>query len=87
MPPDFLPVRSEGSGSVRLCRYRREHRYPAPIVYTSAGAVSAIVPYELAGQSTANVSVSFGGSVSAQFTQPLAPTAPHFFTRSYPASR
>jgi uncharacterized protein (TIGR03437 family) len=45
-----------------------------------------IVPYELAGQPTANVSVSFNGSVSAQFTQPVAPTAPHFFTKSYQAA-
>jgi uncharacterized protein (TIGR03437 family) len=62
------------------------NQYPAPIIYTSAGAVSVIVPYELAGQSTASVSVSFNGSESAEFTQPLAPTAPHFFTSSYQAA-
>ena len=62
------------------------NQYAAPIIYTSAGAVCVIVPYELAGQPTANVSVSFNGSVSAQFTQPVAPAAPHFFTGSYQAA-
>jgi uncharacterized protein (TIGR03437 family) len=62
------------------------NQYLAPIIYTSTGAVSVIVPYELAGQSTANVSIFFNGSVSAQFTQPLAPTAPHFFTGTYQAA-
>jgi len=60
----------------------RFNQYPSPIIYTSTGAVSVIVPYELAGQSTASVGISFNGSLSAQFTQPLAPTAPHFFTQS-----
>jgi uncharacterized protein (TIGR03437 family) len=62
------------------------NQYAAPILYTSTGAVCVIVPYELAGQSTANVSVAFNGSVSAEFTQPVAPTAPHFFTSSYQAA-
>jgi uncharacterized protein (TIGR03437 family) len=64
----------------------RFNQYAAPIIYTSAGAVCVIVPYELAGQPTANAIVSFNGSVSAQFTQPVAPTAPHFFTESYQAA-
>ncbi len=62
------------------------NQYSASVIYTSATAVCVIVPYELAGQSTAGVSVSFNGSVSAQFTQPVAPTAPHFFTESYQAA-
>jgi uncharacterized protein (TIGR03437 family) len=62
------------------------NQYLAPIIYASTGAVSVIVPYELAGQSTANMSVSFNGSVSAQFTQAIAPTAPHFFTKTYQAA-
>lgn len=58
------------------------NNYPAPIIYSSAGAVCAIVPYEVAGQTSASVVVSYGGSVAAAFTQPLAPTAPHFFTET-----
>ncbi|MGP0075906.1 MAG: BACON domain-containing protein [Bryobacteraceae bacterium] len=56
--------------------------YPAPIIYSSAGAVCALVPYEVAGQSSASVVVSYGGSASPAFTQQLAPTAPHFFTKT-----
>jgi uncharacterized protein (TIGR03437 family) len=58
------------------------NNYPAPIIYSSAGAVCAIVPYEVAGQSSASVVVSYGGSSSPAFTQQLAPTAPHFFTKT-----
>lgn len=42
-----------------------------------------IVPYEVAGLSSANVVVSYNGSASAPFTQALAATAPHFFTTTY----
>jgi uncharacterized protein (TIGR03437 family) len=64
------------------------NNYVAPLLYTSAGAVGAIVPYEVAGQSSANVVVSYNGSVSAVFTQSLAPTAPHFFsTTNAPAGQ
>ncbi len=58
------------------------NNYLAPIIYSSAGAVCAIVPYEVAGQSTASVVVSYEGSISAAFTQQLEPTAPHFFTKT-----
>jgi uncharacterized protein (TIGR03437 family) len=64
----------------------RFNQYAAPIIYTSTGSVCVIVPYEVAGLQTVNVSVSFNGSVSAQFTQPVAPTAPHFFTKTYQAA-
>lgn len=59
------------------------NQYPAPLIYSSAGAVSAVVPYEIAGQSTANVTVSYGGAVSTPLTVSIAPTAPHFFTSTY----
>ena len=55
----------------------------APIIYTSSTAVCAIVPYALAGQSSASVLVSYQGSTSTPFTQAIAPTAPHFFTQTY----
>ncbi|HXA67660.1 MAG TPA: BACON domain-containing carbohydrate-binding protein [Bryobacteraceae bacterium] len=58
----------------------------APIIYTSSTAVCAIVPYALAGQSSASVLVSYQGSTSAPFAQVIAPTAPHFFTQTYTAA-
>jgi uncharacterized protein (TIGR03437 family) len=51
----------------------------APILYTSATQVAAIVPYGVTGE-TAQVTVSYQGEVSAAFTVPLAASAPSLFT-------
>ncbi len=53
---------------------------PAPLVYTSAGVVAAIVPYSLDGQTSAQVSITYQGKVSATRTVPVALTAPGVFT-------
>ncbi len=52
---------------------------PAPILYTSQNAVSAIVPYTLNG-STAQVVVSFNGISSQQFTVALAESDPGIYS-------
>jgi len=57
--------------------------YPAPIIYTSSGAVAVVVPYEIAGQTATSVSVRYQGSVSPPLVNTVAPTAPHFFTSAY----
>ena len=51
----------------------------APILYTSATQVAAIVPYAIGG-STALVKVSYQGETSADFTVPVAIAAPSVFT-------
>lgn len=53
---------------------------PAPLIYTLAGQVSAIVPYETTG-SAAQVTVSYQG-LSSTFTVPVAAAAPSLFTLS-----
>ncbi len=53
---------------------------PAPILYASASATSVIVPYAVAGSSTANVVVTFKNNSSASFSVPVAATAPGLFT-------
>jgi uncharacterized protein (TIGR03437 family) len=55
---------------------------PAPILYTSAGQVNAIVPYEVAGRSQVVVQVQYQGGSSAGTTLPLpvATAAPGLFT-------
>jgi len=53
--------------------------YAAPLLYTSANQVSAIVPYELVG-SQATVFVEYNGSLSTTFTVSLATAAPALFT-------
>jgi uncharacterized protein (TIGR03437 family) len=51
----------------------------APILYTSATQVAVVVPYAIGG-SQARVTVTYQGSASADFTIPVASTAPGVFT-------
>jgi uncharacterized protein (TIGR03437 family) len=51
----------------------------APLLYTSATQVAAIVPYALTG-TTAQVTVAYQGEISAAFALPVAPSAPSIFT-------
>lgn len=51
----------------------------APILYTSASQVAAIVPYEVAG-TVAQVTVAYQGSMSSSVTVPIAPSEPSLFS-------
>jgi uncharacterized protein (TIGR03437 family) len=53
--------------------------YAAPLLYTSANQVAAIVPYEVSG-SQAQVFVESNGDLSATFTVSLATAVPSIFT-------
>jgi uncharacterized protein (TIGR03437 family) len=53
---------------------------PAPLFYTSSNLVAAIVPYEVAGQSSVPVSITYQGHTSNVSTVPVAATAPGIFT-------
>jgi uncharacterized protein (TIGR03437 family) len=55
---------------------------PAAVLFSSARQVSAIVPYEIAGATTAQVTVSYQGQVSAAATVPVAASAPSFFSQN-----
>ena len=55
------------------------NNFAAPILYTSATQVAAVVPYAVSG-SAARVTVTYQGQVSADFTVPVATTAPNLFT-------
>jgi uncharacterized protein (TIGR03437 family) len=52
---------------------------PAPILYTWAGQIGAIVPYEVTG-STAQVTVAYQGQTSGPLTVAVAGSAPGLFT-------
>ncbi len=52
---------------------------PAPVIYTSATQVAAIVPYEASG-GAAQVIVTYHGQSSPPFAVPLAASAPTLFT-------
>jgi len=54
--------------------------YAAPMIYALAGQLSAIVPYEVAGQNSVNVVVVYQGNASAPFQMPVAAAKPAIFT-------
>jgi uncharacterized protein (TIGR03437 family) len=53
---------------------------PAPMLYASAGQVSAVVPYGIAGQTATQVSVEFNGTLSDALTVPVVDAFPGIFT-------
>jgi len=54
--------------------------YPGPVLYASASQINTIVPYELAGASSAMVKVDFGEGTSTAVTLPVLPSAPGIFS-------
>ena len=53
---------------------------PAPLLYSSPGLAAAIVPYNVAGASTANVVLSLNGQASVTTVVPVTNAAPGIFT-------
>src|SRR5665213_337878 len=53
---------------------------PAPLLYSSAGQVAAIVPYAVDGKSGTQVTVKNGSSVSDPVALPVASAAPGIFS-------
>ena len=56
---------------------------PAPIIYTSAGQLSAIVPYALDGATGAQIRVKYGNNTSEPVAVPVVPAAPSIFSANY----
>jgi uncharacterized protein (TIGR03437 family) len=54
--------------------------YAAPMIYALAGQLSAIVPYEVAGETSVDVVVVYQGSASAPFPVAVAATTTAIFT-------
>ena len=53
---------------------------PAPLVYTSAKQVAAVVPYSVGSQATTQLQVSYQGAMSPATTLAVAGSAPAIFT-------
>jgi trimeric autotransporter adhesin len=53
---------------------------PAPLIYAISGQLSAVVPYEVAGQSSTAMLITDSGNFSQSVTLPVASAAPAFFT-------
>lgn len=54
----------------------------APLLYAGPSQINAIVPYEIAGNSTTQVLISSGNQLIAGFSMPVAAAAPAIFTQS-----
>jgi len=54
--------------------------YPAPLIYSSATAVSVIVPYEIASTGTTSLMIQYQGTRSNSMTIPVLDTLPGIFT-------
>jgi uncharacterized protein (TIGR03437 family) len=52
---------------------------PAPLIYTSAGSVSAVVPYATAGKSSTMVQVEYQGQASSAASFAIAAATPGIF--------
>ncbi len=52
----------------------------APMIYASGSQAAAIVPYEMAGSSAAQVLVTSQSGVSTAYSVPIAASAPSFFS-------
>lgn len=55
---------------------------PAPLIYVSDSQVSAVVPYDVAGQTSTSVQVSNGGITSDPLALSVAASAPALFTQT-----
>jgi uncharacterized protein (TIGR03437 family) len=53
---------------------------PAPLVYTSTGAVAAIVPFEIEGTGAATMSVTYNGQTASSRKVTMADSAPGLFS-------
>ena len=53
---------------------------PAPLIFVGPNQINAVVPYEVAGQSTANLAISLNGAMSAATPVQVVATAPSIFT-------
>ena len=61
-------------------RYLLFDGIPSPLIYVRSDQVSAIVPYEVTGHVTTQMSVVYNGQASAPLTAPLTDSAPALFT-------
>jgi uncharacterized protein (TIGR03118 family) len=53
---------------------------PAPILYASTSQTAVVVPYEIAGSTSATVTVAYRGQTTSNFSIPVAASAPGLFT-------
>lgn len=62
------------------------NKVAAPLLFVSPGQINAVVPYEVAGQTTVPVVVTNNGTASASFTAAVTAVAPEIFALSQTGS-
>lgn len=60
-----------------------DNKYAAALTYVAAGQINAIVPYEVGGQTSTQITVSYQGTSSNAFTAQVQPAAPAIFTLDF----
>jgi uncharacterized protein (TIGR03437 family) len=81
--PVGLTLTSSGSVSTTLSNTQvLFDNVAAPLIYASSGQINAIVPYEIAGRVTTNVTVQRNGVASGSLTLQVAASAPAIFSLS-----
>lgn len=83
MGPDTLTVGTVGAGG-QLSPFLSGTQVffngvAAPVIYTIAGVIGTIVPFEVAGAATVDVRVMYNGQISNAQTVPLSKTIPGIF--------
>jgi len=84
-PSVLVPLQITGAGTVNSNLGGTQvffGSYPAPLIYSSATQVSAIVPYEVAGTGTTSLTIEYQGMQSTPMTVPVLDSLPGIFTSS-----
>ncbi len=84
-PPGATVVLAAIDPSGKLSTSRSDTRVlfdgrPSPIIYVVNNAVSAVVPWEVAGQKSTSMTVEYNGAASAPVNLAVAEAGPAFFT-------
>jgi len=81
--PAFLTLDSTGKVSTSIGGVTVSFNgFLAPLTYVGSTQINAIVPYEIAGNSSPYVQVNYGGQTSNQFALQLTTAAPALFTQN-----
>lgn len=95
-PGEMITIFGSGLGPAKLAPMQTDQRgyvatslagtqvvfdgTPAPLIYSEAGQVSAVVPYETFGKSSTQVQITFQGQPSSTISVPVVTAIPGIFT-------
>lgn len=86
-PADLTTLALDGTGAVSTSLAGTRVLFdgtPGAMIYTSAGQVSVIAPYNLAGKTSVSIQVEYQGTQTAALQFPVLPANPAIFTPGKP---